>query len=125
MQESNENGALCLLTNNMSNEILPFSDETLQILSLKHPKAQHAHNGAILQGPKRQIHSIFYEDIDEDLVKEAAIKTKGGFGSSGLDADTWCIILVSNQFSSSPLDLRTSIANFVKRLRNTNIHLSN
>ena len=33
--------------------------------------------------------------------------------------------MVSNQFGSSPLELQTSIANFVKRLCNTNIHLSN
>ena len=33
--------------------------------------------------------------------------------------------MVSNQFGSSPFDFRTSIANFVKRLLNTNIHLSN
>ena len=33
--------------------------------------------------------------------------------------------MVSNQFGCSPLQLRTSIANFVKRLCNTNIHLSN
>ena len=63
------NGALRLLTNNMSNEILPLSDKTLQILSLKHPEAQQAHHEATLQGPKKQIHSIVYEDIDEDLVK--------------------------------------------------------
>ena len=33
--------------------------------------------------------------------------------------------MVSNQFGSHPLELRTSIANFVKRLCNTNIYLSN
>ena len=33
--------------------------------------------------------------------------------------------MVSNQLGSSPLKLRTSIANFVKLLCNTNIHLSN
>ena len=37
MQKSNVNGALRLLTNNMSNGILPLSTETLQIPSLKHP----------------------------------------------------------------------------------------
>ena len=74
MQKSNANGALRLLTNNMSNGILPLSDETLQILSLKHPEAQQAHHEALLQGPKKQIHSIVYEDIDEDLVRKAAVR---------------------------------------------------
>ena len=47
MEKSNVNVALCLLTNNMSNE-------TLQILSLKHPEAQQAHHEALLQGPKNK-----------------------------------------------------------------------
>ena len=64
MQKSNVNGALRLLTNNMSNGILPFSDKTLQILSLKHPEAQQAHYEATLKSPKRKIHSIVYENID-------------------------------------------------------------
>ena len=81
----------------MSNEILPLSDKYLQMLSLKHPEAQQAHYEEMLQGPKRQIRS---EDINEDLVKKATIKTKGG--PSGLDADNWRRILVSNQFGSSP-----------------------
>ena len=93
-------------------------------MSLKHPEA-HAHYEAILQGPKKQIHNIVYEGVDKDLVKKTAIKTKRGCGPSGLDADNWRRILVSNQFGSSPLELRTSIANFVKWLCNTNIHHSN
>ena len=82
----------------MSNVILPLFDETLQLLSLKHPEAQ-AHQEAISQGLKKLIHSIVYESIDVDLVKKAASR-----------------ILVSSQFGSSPLDLS---------LRITNIHLSN
>ena len=124
MPKSNLNVALRLLTNNMSNGIIPLSDETLQILSLKYPEAQQAYHEAKLQGPKRQIHSIVYEDIGEDLVKKAAIKSKG-CGPSGLDADNWRRILVSNQFGSSPLDLRTSLANFVKRLCYKDMHRSN
>ena len=70
MQISNLNGALRLLTNNMSNVIPPLSVETLQILSLKHPEAQQVHQEALLQGQKNQTHSIVHEDIDEDLVKK-------------------------------------------------------
>lgn len=53
MQKSNINGALILLTN-----------ETFQMLALKHPEALQAHNDAILPGSKRQVHSNFCEDID-------------------------------------------------------------
>ena len=85
MQKSN--GALRLLTNNMGIGILPLSKETLPMLCLKHPEVEQAHHKAILQGPKRQIHSTVYEDTNEDLVKKAAIKAKGGCGPSELDAD--------------------------------------
>ena len=125
MQKNNVNGALRLLTNKMSNAILPLSDKTLQILSPKHPEVQQAHHEAILQGLKRQMHSIVYEDIDEDLIKKVALKTKGGCDPAGHNVDNCRRILVFTQFGSSSLDLRTSIANFAKRLFNTNIHLSN
>ena len=105
MRKSNVNGGLRLLTNNLSNGILPLSDETLQILSRKHPEAQQAYHEAILQGAKKQIHSIVYEGIDEDLLKKVATKTKGERDQSGLDADNWRRILVSNRFGSSTLEL--------------------
>ena len=74
------------------------------------------HNETMLQGPKRQIHSIVYEDTDEDLVKKEAIKAKGGNGLLRLDTDNYHRILVSSQFFSSPLDPQTSMANVVKYL---------
>ena len=48
MQKRNVNGALRLLTNNMSNEILPLSNEILQIVSQKHPEVQQAHHEEML-----------------------------------------------------------------------------
>ena len=53
IQKSNVNGVLRLLTNNMSNGILPLFYEILEILSLKHPEAQQANHEAILQDPKK------------------------------------------------------------------------
>ena len=40
MHKGNVNGALKILTNNMSSGILPLTDETLQLLKLKHPDAK-------------------------------------------------------------------------------------
>ena len=87
--------------------------ETLQSRSLEHPEVQQAHHEAILQSPKRQMNSIAYEDIDEDLVMKAAIKTRGGCGPSGLEADNRRRILLFNHFGFSPSDPRKSIANFI------------
>ena len=32
---------------------------------------------------------IVYDNIDEELIKKLAIKTKGGLEPSGLDANKW------------------------------------
>ena len=40
------------------------------------------------------------------MVKEAALKTKGGSGPSGLDADGWGKILVSQSYGTINVDLR-------------------
>ena len=51
-----------------------------------------------------------------------AIKSRGGCGQSGYDADNWRRILVSKSFSSCSLDLQKSFANFVKNHCIKNIH---
>ena len=48
MQKRSVNGALKVFTNNMSGGILPLTDETLQLLELKHPEAKVATQQAIL-----------------------------------------------------------------------------
>ena len=99
-EKGNVNGALRLLTNNMSNRILPLSNKPLQLLHLKHLEKQEARNQALFQGPIKQVHSIVYTYTDEALVNKAAIKTKSGCGPSGFDADNWHRILVSKSFGS-------------------------
>ena len=51
VQKGNVNGVLKLLTNNMSNGILPLTDETLHLLRTKHAEMQNAHGDVLLQGP--------------------------------------------------------------------------
>ena len=98
MQKGKVNGALKILTNNMRGSILPVTDETLQLLELKHPDAKDTSQQALLQGPIQNMHPIVFDDIDEELIKNAAIRTKGGAGPSGLDADGWRGIIVSSCF---------------------------
>ena len=67
MQKGNVNGAFKLLTNNMSNGILPLTDETLHLLRTKHPEMQNSHEEVLLQGPIKQVHPVVYEAIEEAL----------------------------------------------------------
>ena len=95
-----------------------------QILVLKHREAQQAHHHGITRPKKINTQYCLWRHWSR-FSKKAAIKTKGGCDPSELDADNLRRILVFNQFSPSPVDLQTSIANFVKHLWNTNIHLLN
>ena len=116
MQKGDVNGALRLLTNNMSNGILPLNDDTLLLLEQKHPKEGEVREEALLDQPFERIHSIVYDVIDEDMVLQAATRTKGGSGPSGLDADGWRRILCSSTFGTTNLDLRKAIAEMTKKL---------
>ena len=51
MNKGNVNGALKLLTENMSNGILPLNDKTSTMLKQKHPEANEPPQKVLLQGP--------------------------------------------------------------------------
>ena len=57
-QNRNVSGALELLTNNMSNGILPLTGETLHLLCTKYPETQNAYVEVLLQGPTKQVHPV-------------------------------------------------------------------
>ena len=116
MQKGNINAAIKLLTNNMQNGILPLNDETLSQLKQKHPEAKTACDAALLTDIPENIHPAKFENLDADMILKAAIKTKGGAGPSGMDADGWRRILVSNNFGKSNFDLRKAFAEVVKKL---------
>ena len=50
------------------------------------------------------------------MIRIVAIRTKGGSGPSGMDADSWRRILASNNFGTSGSDLRKAFANVVQKL---------
>ena len=50
------------------------------------------------------------------MIRIAAIRTKGGPGPSGMDADSWRRILASNNFGTSSSDLHKAFANVVQKL---------
>ena len=61
MQKGDVNGALKILTNNMSGGIL--TGETLQLLELKHPNLKDTSQQAILQGLTQEMYPIVYDDL--------------------------------------------------------------
>ena len=73
MSKGNVSGTLKLLTNSMSNGILPLSDKPLDLLKQKHPEPNGSLPETLLQGPIRPIHPVAYDDINESLVMRAVM----------------------------------------------------
>ena len=71
----------------MSNGILALDGKTLSLLRQKHPPSSELNEEVLLRGD--------VEDVDESMVKDASLKTKGDSGPTGLDADGWRKILAS------------------------------
>ena len=46
-----------------------------------------------MQGPTRPIRPVAYDGMDEPIIMKASMLTKGGYGPSGLYADSWSRIL--------------------------------
>ena len=78
MEKGNVNGALKLLTSNISKGKIPLEDKTLSLLKQKHPASSELTEEVLLRGKKPSVHPVVFEDIDENMVKEVALKAKGG-----------------------------------------------
>ena len=113
MEKGNVNGAFKLLPSNISNGIL---DETLTFLKQKHPASSELNEQVLLRREKPSVHPVVFEDIDESMVKEAALETKGCFAPSGLDTVEWKKILVSKNYRTINTDLRRTFDNAIKQI---------
>ena len=59
---------------------------------------------------------VRFSNIDEGSIARAALRTRGGAGPSGMDADSWRRILVSKNYGRTGKDLRTAIAKMTQKL---------
>ena len=80
----------------------------------KHPESKNASIDILLTDISQRVHPIKFAGINEEMVRKAAIKTKGS-GPSAMDADGWRRVLCSNNFGDTNVDLRKAIANFIKK----------
>ena len=59
---------------------------------------------------------MFYDQINTETIKKAALRTNGGSGPSNLDADGWRRMLLSRSFGESSNGLCQSIARVARKL---------
>ena len=116
MNKGNINSAIKLLSNNMENGILPLNDTTLKLLKQKHPRQSEADKHLLSDDIPKSIHKIKHECIDAEVIRNTALRTRGGSGPSGMDAYGWRRILTSNSFGQSSTDIYIALANVAKKI---------
>lgn len=85
--EGQINAALRFVSESCSGGVLPLTDDVMEQLKEKHPNLQPAKLGSLLFGP-----------IDDDMVRQAALRIKGAGGPSGIDANGFRRIMASKSF---------------------------
>ena len=71
----------------MGNGVSPLNKDTLSKFNLKHPKRKTASQDILLNGPLQNIHPVKFWQINREMIRESAFRTKGGLSPSGMDAD--------------------------------------
>ena len=91
------------------------NDEIITKLRQLHPSpSEEFHEDSLMEGPLKETHDSYFDNIDEDLIKIATMRTKGAEGPSKMDADQYKVMLVSNKFKKEGKELRMQIAKLAK-----------
>ena len=110
------NSALRYLSDDQGGGILPLSDDVMEQLKEKHPEPQGVQLGSLLFGPIKDVPDTLYYEINGNMVRDAALRTKGSGGPSGVDANGFRRILTCKSFKRSGTELCEAIASMTKRL---------
>ena len=78
--------------------VLPLSDDVMRQLKEKQPEAQEARLGYLLFVPVEDIPDSVFLEIDGEMVRDAALRTKGSGGPSGVDANGFRRLLACKSF---------------------------
>jgi len=116
IMEGQINSALRYLSDDDCKGVLPLTDDVMMQLQEKHPKAQEAKLGSLLFGPIEDVPDSLYQQINGEMIREAALRTKGSGGPSGVDALGFKRILACKSFKKSSASLYDALANLTKRL---------
>ncbi|XP_074605797.1 uncharacterized protein LOC141858854 [Acropora palmata] len=86
-------------------------------LKEKHPNPQPTKLGSLLFGPiDDELPETLYSEINGEMVRQAALRTKGAGGPSGIDANGFRRIMASKSFKQSSSRLCETIATMTKIL---------
>ena len=82
--EEKVNAAIWLLDDDTSSRVLPVSAGVIKTLRHLHPDAKPSNDTMMLHGPFSHVNEIIFDEINANLVRKCATRTKGLHGSSEL-----------------------------------------
>ena len=115
VKEGQMNSALRHLTDDGCGGVLSLNDDVMKQLHEKHPKAHPAKLGLLLFGPVEEVYESAYNEITSEMIREAALRTKGAGGPSNVDANGFQRILASKSFKKSAPNLCDALATTTRR----------
>ena len=116
VMEGQINSALRYLSEADCDGVQPLTDDVMRQLQEKQPEAQEAKLGSLLFGPFEEVHDSLYQQIDGEMIRETALRTKGSGGPSGVDANGFKRIFACKSFKKSGVNLCEAVATMTRRL---------
>ena len=100
-----------------SGGVLALTDEVMSQLKQKHPKPQSAKLVSLLFGPidDHYLESV-YTEITREMVRQAALRTKGAGSPSGVDANGFRKTIACKSLKQSLTRLCEAIATIIRTL---------
>ena len=99
-----------------SARIRSFSGPCYPAFGLNTERCGVSSQDILINGPLQNINPAKFQSIDEEIIRKAAIRTKGCLRPSGMDANGWRRILAPNNFWTENSDLRKEFTNVVRKL---------
>ena len=101
---NNFKGAMSLVTEKGKGGILALDEKTKKEMSSKHPKPEPLHLETLITGElPPSLHPVFYSELDGELIKKCALRTKGGSGVTQQEDVLWHKMVTGYKDTSSSL----------------------
>ena len=107
------NSALRYLSGENGGGVLSLTDDEMKELREKHPEAQEAQFGPLVFGPTEQVPDSIFQQINKEMLREAALKTGG---RSGVDSNGFRRMMACKSFKKSGTNLCSAITTMTKKL---------
>ena len=112
---NNLKGAMSLVADKSKGGVLPINQDTKKEMNAKHPRAEPMSQQALLTGEiPKNVHHVFYSELNGELVKKCALRTLGSAGISQQEDVLWHKMETGYKDSSS--SLCNAVAVFTRRL---------